>query len=80
MRELLIIDNDQIENVIVVPDGKPGDRVMAAYKERYQDVIDVTSLDPRPGLGAGWSYSDGQLVPPPAPDEVAPMAEMEGGA
>jgi hypothetical protein len=35
-------------------------------------AVDVTGLDPMPGVGTGWSYVDGAWVPPVLPEPVEP--------
>jgi hypothetical protein len=35
-------------------------------------AVDVTGLDPRPGVGSGWSYVKGAWVAPVASEPVAP--------
>jgi hypothetical protein len=32
-------------------------------------AVEVTGMDPMPGLGSGWSYVDGEWVAPPAPEQ-----------
>lgn len=59
MREAMIIDGEQIVNVIVIPDGEAGDALLC------DTCVEITGMDPKPGLGNGWTYVDGQFVPPP---------------
>jgi hypothetical protein len=35
-------------------------------------AVDVTGLDPQPGVGNGWSYVKGAWVAPVVPEPVAP--------
>ena len=35
-------------------------------------AVDVTGLDPQPGVGSGWTYVNGDWVAPVLPDPVAP--------
>lgn len=35
-------------------------------------AVDVTGLDPQPGLGTGWAYVDGAWVAPVVPEPVDP--------
>jgi hypothetical protein len=32
-------------------------------------ALEVTGMDPKPGLGSGWTYVDGEWVAPPAPEQ-----------
>jgi hypothetical protein len=35
-------------------------------------AVDVTGLDPQPGIGNGWTYVKGAWVAPVVPEPVAP--------
>ena len=61
MREAIILDGSEPLNVIVLPDGADGDALLSAT------CVEITDLDPKPGLGNGWTYVDGAFVPPPVP-------------
>ena len=62
-RVALILDGDTPVNAVVIAQGKPGDD----WLEAHPDVVEVTGLDPMPGVGAGWIY-DGEWVAPPVPE------------
>ena len=61
MREAIILDGSDPVNVIVIPDGADGDALLS------ETCVEITDLDPKPGLGVGWTYVDGAFVPPPVP-------------
>lgn len=61
MREAIILDGIEPVNVIVLPDGADGDALLS------QTCMEITDLDPKPGLGIGWTFVDGVFMPPPAP-------------
>ena len=62
-RVALILDGETPVNAVVVADGKPGDDWLAANP----DAVEVTGLDPMPGVGAGWTYVKGAWVAPVPP-------------
>ena len=74
MREAIILNGPEPVNVIVLPDGSDGDALLSAT------CVEITDLDPKPGLGLGWTYVDGAFVPPPVPpltwDDI--RAERDG--
>lgn len=43
---------------------------LAAVQGEYTAVVDVTGMDPRPGIG--WTYENGTFTPPPAPPDPDP--------
>ena len=61
MREAMIIQDGVPVNVIVLADGPKGDELLS------DTCVEITGMDPKPGLGNGWTYVDGQFVPPPVP-------------
>lgn len=61
MREAIILDGIEPINVIVIPDGPDGDSFLS------ESCVEITGMYPKPGLGVGWTYVDGQFVPPPVP-------------
>ena len=61
MREAIILDGSEPLNVIVLPDGADGDALLSPT------CVEITNLDPKPGLGLGWTFVDGAFVPPPVP-------------
>jgi len=61
MRTALIIQNGEPVNAIVLPKGKKGDALLS------NSCVEVTNLDPQPGVGNGWTYVEGEFVPPPVP-------------
>ena len=71
MREAIILQGSEPVNVIVIPDGPDGDALLS------DSCVEITDLDPKPGLGIGWTFVDGAFVQPPtpAPDEPATWDE-----
>lgn len=61
MREAIILNGTEPVNVIVLPDGADGDALLSAT------CVEITDLEPKPGLGNGWTFVDGVFVPPPVP-------------
>jgi hypothetical protein len=61
MREAIVIDGIEPVNVIVLADGPAGDVLLS------DTCVEITGLDPKPGLGIGWTYVDGAFVPAPLP-------------
>jgi len=47
-------------NAVVIAEGVKGDEWLEANPE----AVEVTGLDPMPGVGTGWSYTDGAWVAP----------------
>jgi hypothetical protein len=59
MREAIILDGSEPVNVIVVQEGADGDALLSDL------CVEITDLDPKPGLGLGWMFVDGAFVAPP---------------
>ena len=70
-RIALVIDNKVPVNSVVLPDGKKGDELLADNPT----WVEVTGLDPVPGVGSGWTYKKGLWVAPPPP--VLTHAQVE---
>lgn len=64
-RIALLIDGVTPVNAVVIADGAKGDKWLKANS----NAIEVTGLDPMPGIGTGWTYVKGKWVSPilPAP-------------
>lgn len=60
-----------VENGVVVNVSVGTDPVDAAWlslvRATFESVVDITALDPQPGLG--WTYADGTFTPPADPVE-----------
>lgn len=53
--------------VNVSESGDPVDQVWLAYAQASFDaIVDVTTVDPRPGID--WTYENGTFTPPPDPE------------
>ena len=61
MREAIILQNGEPVDVIVLPDGAAGDQMLS------KTCVEITGLDPKPGVGNGWTYKAGKFVPPSTP-------------
>jgi hypothetical protein len=58
---------DNYDGTTVIPD--PEDDFRTEFITLTGCVaVDVTGLDPMPGVGNGWSYLDGQWIAPPEPE------------
>jgi hypothetical protein len=62
-RIALVVEETIPVNSVVIADGAAGDEWLAANP----DAVEVTGLDPMPGVGTGWSYVDGVWVAPIVP-------------
>jgi hypothetical protein len=69
MRNLAIIENGLVQNIIVIPDGKNGDKEIES-----RSGIEVTGTK----VGIGWSY-DGEnfIEPEPTPEQLEARAKAE---
>lgn len=65
MREAIILDGTVPVNVIVLADGADADAALAFYAPNIQEV---TGMDPKPGVGNGWTFVDGVWVSPIEPE------------
>jgi hypothetical protein len=75
-RIALILDGDTPKNAIVIAEGKAGDDYLAEHPE----AVEVTGLDPMPGIGTGWTYNGEWVAPVPPPltrEEVEAIRLME---
>lgn len=69
-RIAIVLDGTTPVNMVVIGDGANGDE----WLEGNPEAVEVTGLDPMPGVGNGWTYTDGVWVAPSVPplthDEV----------
>jgi len=69
-RIAIVLDGITPVNTIVLGAGAKGDE----WLEANPNAVEVTGLDPQPGVGTGWTY-DGEWVAPvpaePTPEELA---------
>jgi hypothetical protein len=59
-RVALIIEGDEPVDSVVIADGKEGDKTL----KDNPTWVEVTGMDPMPGVGSGWFYVDGKWEPP----------------
>ena len=64
-RIALIIEDTIPVNAVVIAEGTPGDDWLSTNP----NAVEVTGLDPQPGVGTGWAYVEEAWVAPvpPAP-------------
>jgi hypothetical protein len=62
-RVALIIEGDTPVNAVVLAEGKPGNDWLKANP----NAVEVTGLDPMPGVSTGWTYVNKKWVAPIAP-------------
>jgi hypothetical protein len=68
-RVALIVEKGNPTNCIVIPDGKDGDKIL----KENPTWVEVTGMDPQPGVDNGWTYVNKKWV---APEPVSPTPEM----
>ena len=74
-RVALIIEGDTPVNAVVLAEGKLGNDWLKANP----NAVEVTGLDPMPGLGTGWTY-DGEWVAPVPPIPTHEQVEQARAA
>jgi hypothetical protein len=67
MRTAAVLEGSEISNIIVIADGVDGDNLLS------ETCVEITELNPQPTLGVGWTYKNGEFVPPP----VSSLTEEE---
>ena len=70
-RVALIIEDTVPVNAVVLAEGKAGD----AWLKANPNAVEVTGMDPQPGIGTGWTY-DGSWVPPVVPPLTREQVEI----
>lgn len=70
-RVALIIEDSTPVNAVVLALGSPGDD----WLDAHPNAVEVTNLDPMPGVNMGWAYVDGSWVAPVPP--VPTVEEVE---
>ena len=71
-RIALVIEGIIPVNAVVLAEGKPGDDWLNANP----DAVEVTALDPQPGVGTGWTYVKGAWVAPTPPAPTHEQVEQ----
>jgi hypothetical protein len=59
MRTAIIVEDGVPVNVIVLADGPDGDALLS------ESCIEITDMEPKPGVGNGWTFVNGAFIPPP---------------
>jgi len=72
-RYAVIVEGVELTGSVVIPQGKRGDEILA----EHENWVEVTGMDPRPGVGNGWTYVDGAFVAPPVPPKTRAEVEAE---
>jgi hypothetical protein len=70
-RVALILDGETPVNAVIVAEGAKGDE----WLEANPNAVEVTGLDPQPGVGTGWTY-DGEWVAPVSPPLTREEVEL----
>ena len=70
-RIALVLDGVTPVNAVVIAEGKAGDQWLTANLE----AVEVTGIDPMPGVGTGWSYVKGAWVAPVPPVPTTEQVE-----
>jgi hypothetical protein len=65
-RIALIVEGVNPVDCVVIAPGEPGD----VWLSQNPAAVEVTGLDPMPGVGNGWSYVKGKWVAPVVPEPV----------
>ena len=69
-RVAIILDGEKPASAVVIADGAKGDKTLADNPT----WVEVTGLDPMPGVDTGWTYVGGAwvppVIPPPSHDEI----------
>ena len=63
MRTALMLAGVTPVNTVVIADGDAGD----AWLSENPDAVEITGMEPTPGVGTGWTYVKGAFVPPVVP-------------
>jgi len=63
MRTALTFEGVTPTNTVVIADGDAGD----AWLTLNPDAVEITGVEPAPGVGTGWTYVDGAFVAPIVP-------------
>lgn len=59
-RVALVIENTIPINCVVLPNGKAAN----TWLKNNPNAVEITDVMPQPGVGTGWTYSEGQWSPP----------------
>jgi hypothetical protein len=72
-RVALILDGEKPVNAVVIADGVEGNKTLQANPS----WVEVTGMDPMPGVDAGWSYVKGKWVAPVVPKPTVADVEAQ---
>jgi len=72
-RTALIVAGETPTQAVVIAGGEKGDQTLA----ENPTWVEVTGMDPMPGVGNGWTYVNGGFVPPPVPEPTRESVEVE---
>jgi len=72
-RKAIILNGETLTEAVVIANGEKGDQTLA----NNPTWVEVTGMDPMPGVGNGWTYVNGAFVPPPVPEPTRESVEVE---
>ena len=72
-RTAVVLEKTIPVNSLVIPDGVQGDELLA----ENPDWVEVTGLDPMPGVDSGWTYVKNKWVAPPVSPVTHEMVEAQ---
>jgi hypothetical protein len=71
-RVAIVLDGEIPVNSVVIADGFEGDKTLASNPL----WVEVTGMNPMPGVDAGWSYVKGKWVAPAVPQPTVEDVEQ----
>ena len=72
-RVAIVLDGEIPVNSVVIADGPEGDQTLSDNPS----WVEVTDMNPMPGLDNGWSYVEGQWMAPVVPAPTVKDIEAE---
>jgi len=72
MRTALTFEGVTPVNTVVLADGDAGD----AWLTLNPDAVEITGMEPAPGVGTGWTYVDGAFIAPVIPPLTREQVEQ----
>jgi len=72
MRTALTFEGVTPVNTVALADGDAGDVWLTANP----DAVEITGMEPAPGVGTGWTYVDGAFIAPVVPPLTREQVEQ----